>query len=289
MHGARGFLSMNVTPATGDAALTAARSEVKYRLPLASLSRLRAELDARLLSHHHGASPVAAMMRHYTTTVYFDTADRQLCRAAVAGGEHVKLRAREYYDLLPLAELATDESELLRSQPIVWLELKRRAGDHSAKRRVGVPKYRLVQFLQSPGVDPELRSIQRRSLGAEGDEVLGEMLEFLGQLSAPVQTSAIVNYARSAWQDERGAIRVTVDEELAAFAPYAGMWQRDLPLTRRFLGRPARAEPLAIIEVKHLGSSPAWLTEALAGFGAVRSGYSKFQEASIAIYGPCES
>lgn len=278
---------MSAAPAAGDEALTASRSEIKFRLPLTSLARLRQALEQKLCSHHHNRSPLAAMMRHYTTTVYFDTADRILCRAAAAGGEHVKLRAREYYDLLPLAELATDESELLRSKPILWLELKRRTGDQSEKRRVGVPKYRLVQFLRSPGVDPELRAIQRRSLGAEGDQVLSEMLDFLRQLAAPVQTSAIVNYSRSAWQDARGELRVTVDEELAAFPPYPGMWQRDLPLTRSYLGKPARVERLAVVEVKHLGPCPQWLPELLAGCGADRSGYSKFKEASTAIYGPC--
>ena len=49
------------------------------------------------------------------------------CTAAATScvDSHLKLRAKEYYDLHPeLTETATDARQLVRFQPILWLELK---------------------------------------------------------------------------------------------------------------------------------------------------------------------
>ena len=78
---------------------------------------------------------------HYITTVYFDTPSDRHYREALTGGRSVKVRAREYYDLHPsLAEVATSSDDIVRYDPWLWFELKRREAGCSEKRRFRLPK-----------------------------------------------------------------------------------------------------------------------------------------------------
>lgn len=269
-------------------AITVARDELKYLVERPALPAILRVLASQLPAYHHGekSSALSALSRHYTTTIYFDTPSLALLHSAVGGDTYIKLRAREYYDVLPLDELATAEDDLVRSAPILWLELKRRDGYASGKRRVGVPKRRLAGFLHAPAVDPELRAIQQQSLGPEGDEVLAEMLKFLQDFGEPMEASCIVNYARSSFQTADGALRVTVDEELAVYAPNWGVISRDATLTRGRLGQPRWTHAGAVVEVKSLGPAPAWLLRALEMPGVQPTGQSKFITASHAVHGP---
>jgi hypothetical protein len=277
---------MPVADPGGDSGLTWSRTELKYVVPRSQAGALKARLDGGLRRHHHGSatSALASMARHYTTTVYFDTPGRQLYREAMASAQHVKLRAREYYDVLPLAEHAVDASELVRHAPILWLELKRRAGDHSGKARVGVPKRKVPEFLATKVADEELRAIQRNANGAVGEAMLEQLLAFFDRFAEPLGVSCAVNYRRVAWQDDTGRLRVTLDEELGAFAPAETLWQREAPLTRQALGQPVRVEPQVVVEIKHEGALPAWLEPALDEAQGARHHYSKFVTASEAVH-----
>lgn len=272
----------------GQLAITEGRTELKFSLGGQGLAKFRAGLAGRVPEYHHGggSSALSGLARHFTSTVYFDTANFDIFRAARSGAPHVKLRGREYYDVLPLDELAVDVDELCKSAPILWLELKTRDGDESGKRRVGVPKRRLSHFLHSPEVDPELRSIQEESLGSDGAAVLSEMLEFLKQVGAPLEASCIINYARASWQSDDGALRITVDEELCVFAPQAAVLERDVTLSRERLGTPAWKRTGAIVEVKTLGSCPDWLRTMLADCGARQTSTSKFITGTLAVTEP---
>lgn len=265
--------------------LLEARTELKYLLQGARGADLKAELSSRLCPHHHESetSAIAPMAHHYTTTVYFDTAGLDFFRKARAGGQHVKLRAREYYDVLPLEELVTDAGDLLRYAPLLWLELKSRDGDLSGKRRIGVPKRRLMALLDSVSIDDELRAIQRQAHGGDGEAALGELVRFLERLGKPLRPSAAVNYRRAAYQDPAGSLRLTVDDELAFYAPREALWASESPLTRAVLGPPVAVEPRLVVEVKHLGMLPSWLPEALTAMGAERTDFSKFAAATEAV------
>lgn len=270
----------------GDRALTANRAEHKYLVHTGQVPGLLAVLDRALYRHHHAAdSPVAGMTQHFTTTVYFDTSGRELYSAARRRADHTKLRAREYYDVLPLAELATNEEELLRSSPILWLELKDRSGDQTGKRRAGVPKRRLHEFLAHRKSDPELRAIQTETYGEQGEDVLARVVDFLESYEEPLQPSCIVNYRRTAWQNAEGSVRVTLDEDLCTFAPRDALWQQERTLTRSALGHPTSLSHDAIVEVKRLGNFPEWLANALSTAEARPSHVSKFVLASAALYG----
>jgi hypothetical protein len=271
----------------GDRLLTRARQETRFLLSSTRAPALVRALSAELVPHRYagrGANRLP-LARHYTTTIYFDTRDRALYRAA---GEraHVKLRAREYYDLHPeLTEVATDPAQLVRYQPILWLELKLRDGERTEKRRVGIPKREVPEFLAAGGASGEM--LASRHAGAAGDEndVIAAVQSFVACFSDGLAASCLVNYRRAAWQSADGDLRVTLDRDIAAFAPPAELWSRRTPLVRETLGNPLHEPRDCVVEVKSRSTRPAWLDRVLAEAGARCASYSKFRTASAAVHG----
>ena len=273
--------------AGGDSAVTRGRTEVKHLVAPDAIRDLERLLDEHLRPHRYtgeGANTLP-LARHYTTTIYFDTPGRALFRAA---SEHrnLKLRAREYYDLHPeLVEVATDPAQLVRYQPILWLELKLRLGDRSRKRRVGIPKSEVPDFLRSREASAEMLEIQRGEHGTDAERVIDALLAFVARFDEPLGASCMVNYRRASWEDEHGQLRVTIDRDLAVFSPPEALWADERPLVRESLGTPRHREPRCIVEVKHRTAIPAWLAEALDRSGEQAASFSKFRIASTAVHG----
>jgi len=265
--------------------MTAHRREAKYLVVGERARVVAAELDRRLSAHRHrgaGANQLPAA-HHYTTTIYFDTAGRALYHAAVAGRDgHLKLRAKEYYDLHPgLHETATDPRHLVRYQPVIWLELKHRAGEHTGKRRLGIPKHDLPAFFTEGQITNDMIRLQEPAYGREAQEVLAAVAALCVNLGEPLRADCLVNYRRAAWQDAAGDLRVTIDTGLALYTPPADLWQRDWALVRQTLGVAIAVEPRRVLEVKSLGEPPAWLAELI---GDPPVAFSKFEAASRAVH-----
>lgn len=273
-----------VTGAPGSLALTSDRVELKYWLPQEALPSFRAALERRLPPYHHRPQQAFAVEpKHYTTTVYFDTADYTLYHHALGNEQHVKLRVREYYDI-PESSLVDHWSHADGgvARDALFLELKRRWGQRSEKLRVQIPKHRvtyaaaradLTRALVDMHAAPQLRAAHAQ---------LGQVLRWIGTVPAPLQPSAIVNYARAAWQGRDGRLRVTVDEELAVYRPGPHLWS-SRPLTRERLGIPLHVHPGAVVEVKYLDARPAWLPRLLRRSAALATNTSKFLMASGAV------
>jgi hypothetical protein len=187
------------------------------------------------------------------------------------------VRAREYYDLHPsLAELATDPADVVRYDPVLWFELKERAGTRTAKDRFCLPKSDVPSIFA--GGAP---SFAGASVGPE----LRRLSEFLAELGKPLSASSLVNYRRLSFQDEGAALRVTVDIDIAYFAPPPDLWISARALVRSRLGAPRGKEPRGLVEVKHRGAAaPAWLHRALANSGARPVTFSKFEAAERAVH-----
>lgn len=273
-----------------DEAITADREETKYLVPPERLDALMAELPRRLPAHRfqgEGANRLPDP-HHFVTTIYFDTASRAYLREAESDFEHsLKVRAKEYYDLHPsLAELATDPTELVRYQPWLWFELKRRDGTHVSKRRFRLRKSEVQTFFVEGRVTPDafaLPEASNRGTGSPGtDQGLREILEHCRRLDEPLSASALVNYRRLSWQASDGGLRVTIDLGLAYYAPPPDLWSRDRALVRTSLGPAVGREARAVLEVKHHAALPQWLASALAGTGVRPMPFSKFVEASRA-------
>lgn len=282
---------MATSPTTAleqDARLTASRREDKY---LVSVDAARALASAanRFLSPHRfrgdGANPLPGA-RHFVTTIYFDTAERELFQAAHAGAAHLKLRAKEYYDLHPdLTELATDAADLVRFQPIVWLELKHKDAAMSGKQRIGVPKADLPAFFAEGRLSPATIEIQEAAYGSEARAVMAEVVRLCASCRRPLAADCLVNYRRQAWQDDDGALRLTIDTGLSFFAPPPDLWQRRRALVRESLGAPTAVEARRVLEIKTRGPTPGWLAARLDELGLAPVGFSKFEAASAAVHG----
>ncbi len=277
--------------ATGGDAITADRVETKYRVESGAASRLLRALTKELPLHRftgEGANRLPDP-HQFVTTVYFDTAQHDYLRAASSNLEHnVKIRAREYYDLHPsLAELATSPTQIVRYQPWVWLEVKRRAEGRTTKRRLRLPKSEVPSFLRGEhaafGATGDSVHAQREREGS--DPGLSELLDAYRTQAEPLDASVIVNYRRIALQDAAGTLRITVDADIGFYRPPADLWTRTHALVRGTFGAPAASERHLLVEVKSSAELPAWLARTLVDVRAEPIGYSKFVRAGQAVYG----
>lgn len=267
--------------------MTADRTEVKYVLASKPGAVFANKVAERLVAHRFNGpgSTILPGGVEFTTTVYFDTPERELFRAAVSRTSHLKLRAREYYSLHPsLTELATDARQLVRYIPVVWLELKYKDGNQTRKRRIAVPKRDVPSFFARGSISGEMLDLVRPSYGEEAAHVLNEVATVCRQYESPLATDCVVNYRRSAWQDETGTLRVTLDRGVRFFAPPSDLWIRDFALVRETLGEAVQSLDGVVIEIKSREAWPAWLREALADF-TPEIGLSKFVVASRAVHG----
>jgi SPX domain protein involved in polyphosphate accumulation len=266
------------------------RLELKFRLSQQHAASFSREIAAHLSEHRFagkGSNPLPRA-RHYVTTVYFDTPQRELYRAVREDENNLKIRAREYYDLHPeLLELATSSHDIVRYTPVLWIELKGKQAGRTYKRRVGIPKGDVADFFEHGNVSEAMREIQRRQRGAQVDDIIDELLGLRERYAEPLRPSCLVNYRRTAFQNPEGTLRITIDQKLACFAAPDDLWSQQRPLSRDYLGTPRLEEVACVLELKALEPPPpAWLDELLARSGAARSTLSKFVIASEAVHGP---
>ncbi|MEM7157660.1 MAG: VTC domain-containing protein [Myxococcota bacterium] len=271
---------------SADERLTANRSELKYRISVPQARAIAKVFDERL-ERHRFTGPGANRLpgaRHYVTTVYFDTADGRLFADAQAQAGSLKVRAKEYYDQhVALTEVARDRSALFRASPVLWVELKETSGHRSGKRRIGIPKRDINSFFAHGTITEELLEIQRREYGEDASKVIDALREVCLRFDSPLRASALVNYRRSAWQGEGQTVRVTIDRNLAFFAPPHDLWESAPGLERNLLGPAVGEEQGCVLEVKSVGPLPAWLVDTLRAEDAAPARFSKFVAASSAV------
>jgi hypothetical protein len=267
--------------AAPERALTRDRDETKYVIHPLRIAGLLRVLSAELNKHRYTGEGANRLpdAQHYTTTVYFDTASRALYRAARENPVYnQKLRARAYYDVhSSLAELATSPDQFVRQDPWIFLELKQRDQTRTSKHRLRLKPTELVSFLGA-GMTAE-------ALGNEQSSDRAAILDFCSSRSEPLAPSAVVSYRRVSFEDGAGALRVTLDLDVAFFAPPRHLFQTERALLRGGFGKPVGSAPLCLLEVKRRSETPAWLARALEDSGAREETFSKFILASEAVHG----
>jgi hypothetical protein len=266
-----------------DRAITAEREETKYLVAPQRVPALGSLLGQRLTPHRFTGEAANRLpgAEHFVTTIYFDTPSRAYYRAARENQQsNVKLRAKEYYDLHPsLAELATDPEQILRYQPWLWFELKRREGLVTSKRRFRFPKSAAATLFD------ERRAPELPTQNENEREDAEALIAHVRAQSEPIGPSALVSYRRLSFQNADSTLRVTIDLGLSYFAVPPDLFRRARPLSRSELGKPAGISPQAVVEVKRRGSLPSWLAEALDSSAGPAVNFSKFVAASGALYG----
>jgi hypothetical protein len=264
-----------------DHAITAEREETKYLIAPERLPSLERCIAAQLEAHRFTGEAANRLpgAEHFVTTIYFDTPSLAYF-AAARQNQHsnLKLRAKEYYDLHPsLAELATDSEQILRYQPWLWFELKRREGLVTSKRRFRFRKSAAATLFEE-NLEPELTSTAAERADAEA------LIAHVRAQPERVAPSAIVNYRRLSFQNPESTLRVTIDLGLAFFSVPADLFRRVRPLSKSELGPAAGVEKRAVVEVKRLAKVPSWLEQALGDSGGSPVSFSKFVAASEAVH-----
>lgn len=266
-----------------DAAITAERVETKYLVKKSDLPGLTRAIAEKLQPHRFTGEAANRLpdAQHFVTTIYFDTPNLTYFKAAKANQRsNLKIRAKEYYDLHPsLAELATDPEQILRYQPWLWFELKRREGQTTSKRRFRFPKAAAATLFD------ERRAPENLPEGGSERADAEALIAHVHAQAEPVVPSAIVNYRRLSFQNADSTLRVTIDVGLAFFPVPVDLFRRARPLSKSELGKPAGVEPCAVVEVKHRCPVPAWLEQALQQRAGSAVTFSKFVAASEAIHG----
>jgi len=268
---------------SADVAITAEREETKYLVSAEKLHGLARSIASRLEPHRFTGEAANRLpgAHHFTTTIYFDTPSLAYYSAARANMQsNVKIRAKEYYDLHPsLAELATEPEQILRYQPWLWFELKRREGLTTTKRRFRFPKLAAATLFDENRAPHDLpQSGQER---ADADALIAHVRA----QQERVGPSAVVNYRRVSYQNDDSTLRVTIDVSLSYFRVPVDLFRRTRPLSRSELGTPVGRESRAVVEVKRRSALPSWLEQALSDAGAGPQSFSKFVAASGAIHG----
>jgi hypothetical protein len=260
--------------------ITASRAELKYQIDGTRVADFLGGVLKHLRPHRFRGEGVSTLpdAHHYSTTIYFDTPSRALLEASRRDFcRNYKIRVREYYDLhSSLTELATDPTQIVRYQPWLWFELKRRHGDHTTKHRLRLPKAEVPGFFRGAS------SLAPTSVDERAD--LAAIQAAMDELGEPLEASVLVNYRRLAFQDATETLRVTLDLELAFYAPPEDLWTRERALVRGTFGTPRERARNGVLEIKHRGPLPAWLSDALARAQVEPEQSGKFLRAGRAVY-----
>ena len=248
--------SSSATAREQDAHMTAHRREDKYLVSAEAAKAVAAAANRHLLAHRFrgdGANLLPGA-KHFVTTIYFHP---------------------------DLTETATDVAELVRFQPIVWLEVKSKDAAFTGKQRIGIPKVDVPGFFAEGRLTPAMLQIHEATYGGDATAALTAVARLCATCKEPLRADCLVSYRRQAWQDEAGALRLTIDHGLAFFRPPHDLWLRRKALVRESLGAPVATEARRVLEVKTRGPAPAWLAE----LGLAPIEFSKFEAASAAIHG----
>lgn len=210
------------------------RREVKYLVPRARLSPLRADLAALLVSDRHNRPLPGGGRGYWVRSVYFETWTLHAVREKEAGlFDRFKLRVRGY----PPLE-ADDPHQLL------ILEIKQKRGDAIIKHRTRIS----VSDLELLFASRHGALLARH----ERDAVLRRFVAAKASLGSVVPL--IVDYRREAFHHPSAAVylRATLDSDLRVstgahdfFAPPP-------------IGRPFGTAQ-AVLEIKTSGPPPDWL------------------------------
>lgn len=238
----------------GDAQMTRSRQELKFLVPSMRTAALRRFIDDRIPRHHLHRS---ANLLRYSTTIYFDTAQRDIFKLNRSSSSAIKLRAREYYEISPgLAELATESLHPVRDISTLWLELKWKQDDRTEKHRFAIPKAEVPNLFQSGEVSDAVRQLHSQQFGELGEEGFADLERLCARFDSPLRADCIVNYRRRAWQDDAHGSRVTLDTQLGCFDAPQDLWSRTTPLTRHALGKPTYSQQEAVLELKSTSDQP---------------------------------
>jgi len=240
--------------------------EERFVLTREQVTRFFAAIGKRAtVETYDRARPVA-----YTRTTYFDTDDSRFLRSC-DGPIARRLRLREY------AMAASLEDAPVLSA-LACLELKQNAGTARSKVRLQATPTLLRRLIELRGQrDPAFASL----------EPLSALATLEQELAIPTIAPRLTTwYRRASMTAESGRLRITLDERLTfCRAQVVGVIGAEVAPSPADV---IAAGPSRILEIKHWGDRPVWLSWALDGIEPER-GFSKFKMGMAAISRKLES
>jgi hypothetical protein len=231
-----------------------AEHEERFVLTRAQVTRFFSTIGVHAtVETYDRARPIA-----YTRTTYFDT-DEALYLQSCTGPIARRLRLREY------AMAASLEDAPILSA-MACLELKQNAGTARSKVRLQATPTLLRQLIERRGQrDPAFESL----------EPLSALATLAQQLAIPTMAPRLTTwYRRAAMTAESGRLRITLDERLTFCRPQiVGVVGAEVAPSPADVIAPG---PARILEIKHWGDRPVWLTWALDGLEPAPD-FSKFR------------
>lgn len=258
----------------------AERTEQVYFLAAEHTRAFMDGVEARLRRHTFRPG-LGLTSAHYVTTLYFDSAAQEIARSCEQGDQNIKLRAREYYDREP--------NHTIRREPFLWLEVKTRDGAKTRKMRVGIPLSDVGTLLQNGVFSRRMVSLRHWLWGESTKGILQEISNLCMRTAEPLRPDCLAHYRRRAWQDPSGALRITLDSELAFYRPPPSLANAGSALSEALIGPPAGRLDQKVIEIKLRGHPPAWLRRLIFSTKLEPAGegprpFSKFIAASRAVH-----
>lgn len=212
------------------------RYELKYLLSTEQKARLLALAEPYIALDQYGRTQIR--------NLYYDTPDYRLIRRSLERPIYKeKLRIRSYGNTTP-------------DSP-VFLELKKKYKGVVYKRRMVLPEYQAVSWLEKGEVPPETSQIQ-------------EEIEYFCRYYGGLKPRIFLTYQREAYYDRNGGdLRITFDEDIR--------FRRDrLSLTEAPDGIPLLEENQVLMEIKTSGGIPLWLTAFLTREKLYKTSFSKY-------------
>jgi hypothetical protein len=211
----------------------------------------------------------------YTRTTYLDTDDFAYFRSC-DGPVARRLRVREYASAVSVGDAPALSG-------ISFLELKQNAGTTRTKIRLSAPPSflrTLIERQNRPGGarDPFDFALPVRS-AVDGGEPVAAMAALKNELHARRMAPRLSTlYRRACLSGEGGRVRITLDENLTFCRPQpVGGPGALAPPADVVASGPAR-----VLEIKHWGEMPEWLSRAVEGLSPAPS-FSKFRVGMLAL------
>jgi hypothetical protein len=230
--------------------LTKVRQEVKYLI--------EPDLAPRVLKSASERLPlkiVDGSASSYRISIYLDGPGFELARAELnSKGRSIRLRVKDYYTLNDSAPKFSDK---------YWFEVKARLGTTVEKNRFAVERCDAARTA-SQGPDQSYEP---------GERAAQEAFEMV-RAGRELKPLFVTHYRRTTLQDVESKLRITFDDHVTFHMPVKDIFREKNGCTRGDLPPPLFVEPKWIIEVKSMGTVPAWVEEMVRP--AKQVDYSKF-------------
>lgn len=255
-------------PRADDAPDTFVRIEDKFLLPRARYASFLARIESKMDPSYPSSSTRFTRIE----SIYFDSEELNvyLSHFSTAPGRF-KLRMRRYF---PNGVPYASETHL---------ELKSKESGISKKTRFKVSEFdcSMLQRGMPITVGPELTELNPKLSIEKLTQRVGRVNRLLVQYK--LRPKCAIRYTRKAYEEIASGVRLTVDEKinyqlLTEVARAIGEdimrgkeWSRAAEMRNRFANR-----DILLVEVKHAGTIPDWLQNALKEHDGVQASFSKY-------------